>query len=83
MKAFMGNGNIRSFVCSASDAKPPREEDRPPTVHLPCVVCVSERLHRVCKDLKIRVRTSTSERWIGPDPPSVLSPLRSRNPSVW
>ena len=60
MKAFMGNGYPRSFIRSASAAKPPkehdgkREEDRP-TVHLPYVAGISERIRRVCKDFNIRV----------------------------
>ena len=47
MKAFMGNDYPRSFICSASAARPPREhdgeraeEERPPTVHLPYVAGV-------------------------------------------
>ena len=58
MKAFMGNG---SFICSASASKPlrqhgkEREEEWPPTVHLPYVAGVSERTGRVCKNFDIRV----------------------------
>ena len=43
MKAFMGNRYPRSFICSASAPKAPREdkgereEERPPAVHLPYV----------------------------------------------
>ena len=60
MKAFRGNGYPRSFIRSASASKPPREhdgereEERPPTVHLPYVASVSERIRRVCKDFNIR-----------------------------
>ena len=60
MKAFMGSGFPRSFICSASAAKLPvehdreREEERPPTVHLPYVAGVSERIRRVCRDFNIR-----------------------------
>ena len=47
MKAFMGNGYLRSFIRSASAARPPREhnkereEEKPPTVHLPYVAGIS------------------------------------------
>ena len=60
MKAFIGNGYPHSFICSASAARAPREdsgereEERPPTVHLPYVAGVSERIRRVCKDFNIR-----------------------------
>ena len=60
MKAFMGNGYPRSFIRSASVPRPPRErdgeteEERPPTVHLPYVAGVSERIRRVCRDFNIR-----------------------------
>ena len=59
-KALMGNGYPRSFIRSASAAKPPRErdeereEERPPTVHLPYIAGVSEQIRRVCKDFNIR-----------------------------
>ena len=57
MKAFMGNGYLCSFIHSVSAAKPlrehdgEREEERPPTVHLPYVAGVSEWM---CKDFNIR-----------------------------
>ena len=47
MKDFIGNGYPRSFIRSASAARPPREHDgergveRPPTVHLPYVDGIS------------------------------------------
>ena len=60
MKAFMENGYPHSFIRSASAAKPPREhdgekeEDRPPTVHLPYIGGVSEQIRKVCKDFNVR-----------------------------
>ena len=54
MKAFVGNGYPRSFGRSASAASTPREGDEEreklPTVHLPYVAGVTERIRRVCKD---------------------------------
>ena len=61
MKAFMENGNPRTFVSASSAAKPTREhngegeEDRQPIVHLPCVAGVSEQISRVCKHFNITV----------------------------
>ena len=60
MKAFVGNGYPWSLIRSASATKPPRErdgereEERTPTVHLPYVAGVSERIRRVCRDFNIR-----------------------------
>ena len=58
MKAFMWNGYPRSFIRSAASPREhngEREEERPPTVHLPYVAGVSERIRRVCRDFDIRV----------------------------
>ena len=60
MKASMGNSYPRSFIRSASAAKPLREhdgeeeEDRPSTVHFPYMAGMSEQIRRVCKDFNIR-----------------------------
>ena len=80
MKVFIGNSYPCSFIHSASAARAPREDDwereeeRPPTVHLPYVAGVSERIRRC-------VRISTSEWCSSPDPFSVHSSLRTRTPS--
>ena len=51
MKAFVGNGYVCSFICSASASRPSkdkegeREEESPPTVHLPYYIAgVIERI---------------------------------------
>ena len=57
MKVFMGNGYPWFFIRSASAAREhdgEMEEERPPTVHLPYVAGVSERIRRVCRDFNIR-----------------------------
>ena len=60
MKAFVGNGYPHSFIRYALAPKVPREdegereEERPPTVRLPYVTGISERIRRVCKDFNIR-----------------------------
>ena len=55
MKAFLGNSYPCSFIRSASAAREEGEvEERPPTVHLPYVAGVSERIRRVCRDFDIR-----------------------------
>ena len=61
-KAFMENGYPRPFICSASEARAPKEDDgerekeNPPSVHLSYihVTGISERIKMVCKDFNIR-----------------------------
>ena len=82
MKDFMGDGYLRSFICSASVPRPPREhdgeteEERPPTVHLPYVAGVSERIGRVCRDFNIRAVFKS-----GPTKVKDPSPGRSKQTS--
>ena len=84
MMAFMGNGYPRSFICSASTARAPREndrvseEERPPIVHLPYIAGVSERIKRVCKDFNIRtVFKSRATLHSLPPPPSLWRKKRT------
>ena len=55
------SGNLRSFTCCATAARPLREdngemeEESPPTVHLPYAAGISEKIRRVYKDFNIRV----------------------------
>ena len=52
MKVFIRNSHPRSFVCSDSAAKPPKEHDRETedTVHFPCVADVCKWTSSVRND---------------------------------
>ena len=85
MKAFVRNGYPRPFIRSASAARPSREhdgereEERPPTVYLPYVAGISERIRRVCTDFHIRAVFKS-----GPTLHSLLTKVKDpfKDPSV-